>query len=193
MPQMSNRAAKALKKNKHSKYWRKQLVSKMKGTKLECCGKIPMKICQTITSQSLQRRLAKDQDLKTKYEQTISVDLEKNFVRKLDRDEIKDTTSKPQWYIPHHPVLNPHKPEKVRRVCNAAAKYNGVSLNDKLMPGPDLLNSLLGIIFRFREHPIALTADIESMFLQVSVPKEECRLLRFLWRESRDDPVTSFE
>ena len=68
--------------------------------------------------------------------------------------------------MPHHPVLNPHKPDKVRRVCNAAAKYQGVSLNDKLMTDPDLLNSLLGIIFRFRENPVAMTADIESMFLQ---------------------------
>ena len=31
------------------------------------------------------------------------------------------------------------------------------------------------------------------MFLQVSVPKKECRLLRCLWRETPDDPVTTFE
>ena len=87
-----------------------------------------------------------------------------------------------QWYIPHHPVLNPHKPEKVRRVCNAAAKYQGVSLNDMLLTGPDLLQSLIGIIFRFREHEIALSADIEAMFMQVEALPADAKCLRFLWK-----------
>ena len=81
-------------------------------------------------------------------------------------------------------LLTPHKPEKVRRVCNAAAEYQAVALNDKLLSGPDLLQSLIGIIFRFREHEIALSADIEAMFLQVAVPTDDSRCLRFQSRES---------
>ena len=69
-----------------------------------------------------------------------------------------------------HPVINPHKPKKLRRMSNAAAKYQGVALNDKMLSGPDLLQSLIGKIFRFREHQIALSADIEAMFLQIAVP-----------------------
>ena len=88
-----------------------------------------------------------------------------------------------QWYLPHHPVKHPHKPGKVRRVCNAASKLKGVSLNDKFLSGSDLLRFLVGKVFRFREHEIAMTADIESMFLQVAVPKEESNCLRFLWRD----------
>ena len=72
-------------------------------------------------------------------------------------------------YLPHHPVLNPNKPEKVRRVCNHASKLRGMSLIDVLLIGPDLLRSLWGIIFRFREKPVALIADIEEIFLQVEV------------------------
>ena len=85
-----------------------------------------------------------------------------------------------EWYLPHHPVLNPNKPGKVRRVCIAASKYTDICLNDKLLAGPDLLNGLIGTIFRFREGPIALTADIESMFLQVQVPEQDRSCLRFL-------------
>ena len=92
-----------------------------------------------------------------------------------------------QWYVPHHPVINPHKPEMVRRLCNAAAKYKGESLKDKLLTGPDLLQNLVGIIFRFQEHQIALTADIEAMFLEVKVPPEVCQVLRFLWRSKPED------
>ena len=32
-----------------------------------------------------------------------------------------------------------HKPEEVRSVCNVAAKYEGVAVNDKRLSGPDLL------------------------------------------------------
>ena len=40
---------------------------------------------------------------------------------------------------------------------------------------------------RFRQHPYAVSADIEEMFLQVGVIPEDRRSLRFLWRE---DPAT---
>ena len=45
------------------------------------------------------------------------------------------------------------------------------------MAGPDLLQSLIEIIFRFREKQIALTADVEAMFLQVKVPPERKKTL----------------
>lgn len=53
---------------------------------------------------------------------------------------------------------------KVRRVCDAAAKYQGSSLNSHLVSGPDLLNNLVGIFMRFREEKVALSGDIEAMF-----------------------------
>ena len=142
---------------------------------------------------SLERRLARDEQLRQRYDETIRIDADKSFIRKLDTEELRRTKDLQQWYLPHHPVLNPHKPDKVRRVCNAASKFRGTSLNDKLVPGPDLLRSLLGIIFRFRENKIAMTADIESMFLQVAVPKEECRYLRFLWRSDPNNDIDVYE
>ena len=98
-----------------------------------------------------------------------------------------------EWYLPHHPVLNPNKLGKVRRVCNAASKYKEVCLNDKLLTGPDLLHGLIVTIFRFRERPIALTADIESMFLQVQVPEQDRSCLRFLWRPRTNEAVQIYE
>ena len=61
------------------------------------------------------------------------------------------------------------------------------------MAGPDLLQSLIGIIFRFREKKIALTADVEAMFLQVKVPPADCKVLKFLWREKNTDPISVYE
>ena len=129
-------------------------------------------------------RIQKDFDLRQRYEATIKVDLDNHHVCKIETHELKNTKFEPQWYLPHHQVINPIKPEKVRRVCHAASKYKGVALNDKLMCGTDLLQNLVGIISRFREHEIAMTAEIEAMFLQVKGPPAGCEILRYLWRKA---------
>ena len=85
-------------------------------------------------------------------------------------------------------MLNPNKPGKVRCVCNKE-----VRLNDKLLAGPDLLHGLIGTIFRCREGPIALTAEIESMFIQLQVPEHDRSCLRFLWRSRTNEPVQIYE
>ena len=108
---------------------------------------------------SLERRFQRDSNLKSLYQQSIDTDIEKGFVKILDESEVKGTFGK-KWYLPHHPVLNPNKPGKIGRVCNAASKYKEVCLNDKPLAGPDPLHELIGTIFRFREGPIALTAII---------------------------------
>jgi len=69
-------------------------------------------------------------------------------------------------------VFHSPKRDKIRIVFDAASLHNGVSLNNQLLQGPDLTNRFLGILLRFTQYPIALVADIESMFNQVKVPPE---------------------
>ena len=121
---------------------------------------------------SLERRFQRDPNIKEMYQQSIDTDVEKGVVKILNKSEVSGTLGK-EWFLPHHPVLNPKIPGKVRRVCNDAAKYKDVCLNDILLAGPDPLNGLIGTIFRFREGPIALTADNESMFLN-----SKCKFLK---------------
>ena len=142
---------------------------------------------------SLERRLQKDETLLKRYQETIDADVNAGYVRKVGQTELNETRNRLQWYLPHHHVITPHKPEKVRRVCNAAAKYQGVALNDKLLSGPDLLQSLIGIIFCFQEHQIALSADMEAMFLPVAVQIDDSRCLRFLWREDPERTIEIYE
>ncbi|XP_077966565.1 uncharacterized protein LOC144420790 [Styela clava] len=54
------------------------------------------------------------------------------------------------------------------------------------MPGPDLVSSLIGVLTQFRKGRIALVADIEAMFHQIKVKKEDCNALRFLWWPNGD-------
>ena len=85
------------------------------------------------------------------------------------------------WYLPHFPVTNQSKPGKVRIVFDAAAEYNGTSLNKNLLQGPESTNCLIGVLLRFRQENTAIVADIESMFHQVRVREEDRDSLRFLW------------
>ena len=48
-------------------------------------------------------------------------------------------------------------------------------------------------MFRFREGPIALTAEIESVFSQAQVPEQDRSCLRFLWRPRTNEPVQIYE
>ena len=57
------------------------------------------------------------------------------------------------------------------------------SLNDHLLTGPDLTNMLVGVLCRFRKGSIAVMCDVESMFHQFHVKKEDQDYLRFLWWE----------
>ena len=54
-------------------------------------------------------------------------------------------------------------------------------MNDNLLQEPDLVNSLVGVLIRFREQPVALVADIEAMFHQVKVSDKDRDVLIFLW------------
>ena len=91
-------------------------------------------------------------------------------------------------------MTNPNKPGKIRVVFDAAAPYKGTLLNDQLVTGPDLLNSLVGVIMRFRLHAVAMIADIETMFFQVRVIEKDQPSLRFLWRgPNRDRPPDVYQ
>ena len=72
---------------------------------------------------SLERLLEKDEKLKQRYKETIDVDVQKGFVRILDEAELENTKSDLQWYFPRLLVLNPNKPDRVRRVCNHYDAY----------------------------------------------------------------------
>ncbi|XP_070571225.1 uncharacterized protein [Ptychodera flava] len=103
---------------------------------------------------------------------------EKGYAIRVPNDELDRDDGK-VWYIPHHGVYHPKKPEKIRVVFDCSAKFQGVSLNNLLLQGPDLTNNLLGVLLRFRQEPIALMADIEAMFHQVKVREEDSDCLRF--------------
>ena len=132
--------------------------------------------------QSLEKSLLRHPLKAEAYKRVIEGYVEHGYARKLTPDEEAEENPK-KWHLPHHGVTNPRKPEKLRVVFDAAAECGNTSLNDALLTGPDLLKSLPGILLRFREHPVALTADIECMYHQVRIIRQDQPALRFLWRD----------
>lgn len=86
------------------------------------------------------------------------------------------------WNLTYHAIRNPNKPDKVRVVYNAAARFKRVATNDFLLKGPDLTTQLLAVLMRFRERRIGVSAGIARMFYQVQVRPSDRRFFRFLWR-----------
>ncbi|KAL7825870.1 hypothetical protein SRHO_G00336080 [Serrasalmus rhombeus] len=56
----------------------------------------------------------------------------------------------------------------------------------ELLQGPNLTNSLIGVLLRFRLENIVILADVEKMYHQVKIPPEHCNFLRFLWWDKGD-------
>ncbi|XP_064647084.1 uncharacterized protein LOC135499944 [Lineus longissimus] len=98
----------------------------------------------------------------------------------LDAQSSKEHSSQ-HWYVPHFGVVNAKKPDKVRVVFDCQAECAGHSINKHLLQGPDLTNSLLGVLCRFRQETVAITCDVEQMFHQFKVAEEDRDYLRFLW------------
>lgn len=90
--------------------------------------------------------------------------LSKDYARKVTHQDPGPLGT--HWYLPHHPVFSPQKPGKVRVVFDCSAKYCNTSLNDQLLQGPDLTNSLVGVLSRFREDYVALMSDVEASFIR---------------------------
>ena len=125
------------------------------------------------------KRLNKN-GLLSMYDENINQMVSKGYAERVPKSELLIDDGS-VWYLPHHHVLHPAKPGKIRIVFDCAAKFRGVSLNNQCLQGPDLTNKLIDVLLRFRQFRFGIMADIESMYLQVRIPDKDRNALRFLW------------
>ncbi|XP_060801917.1 uncharacterized protein LOC132902105 [Amyelois transitella] len=136
----------------------------------------------------VERKMQKNEAYASRYRERVQHLFINDFAREVRED---DVGFERVWYLPHFGVDNPNK-AKLRLVFDAAAKSKGVCINDFLLQGPDLLQSLLGIMLRFRENPVGVIGDIKDMFLRIKIRKEDMHAFRFLWRENTSEPVKEY-
>lgn len=51
----------------------------------------------------------------------------------------------------------------------------------ELLQGPDIKNTLLGVLLQFRQEQVGVMGDTKGMFYQVKIPEKDVDFLRFLW------------
>lgn len=96
--------------------------------------------CAYCRLKSLKRRFEKDKKYHMDYLIFMSETITHGDAEKVPENEVHKT---PVWYIPHHGVYHPQKPGKIRVVFDCSAKFEGVSLNEHLLTGPELTNTLI--------------------------------------------------
>ena len=131
--------------------------------------------------QTLEKKFESCPEVRERYAKSIQDDTEKGYVNKLSEEEVQ-CDSKVTWYLPHRFVINPKKPDRLRRVYDAGAKFMGQSLSDKIYTGPDILSSLFGVFLRFFEGRIAMAADAKEMYHVLRLPDHDKPAMTFLWR-----------
>ncbi|XP_058817720.1 uncharacterized protein LOC131681032 [Topomyia yanbarensis] len=134
---------------------------------------------ETKRFQLLEKRLARNRELKDEYHKFIIEYLSLGHMRCVREDDTQNSS-----YLPHHPVMKEASTTtKVRVVFDASAKTStGFSINEALLVGPVVQDDLLSIIIRFRTFPVALVGDIAKMYRQVLLHPEDTPYQRILWR-----------
>ena len=134
------------------------------------------------TLRSLEKRLLKDKHLANQYKAQINEMIEEGIARKLNAEETVSYKG-PIHYLSHHEVLKRDSASTPCRVVfNASANYKGHILNEYWAKGPNLIKNLLGILLSFREHYVALVADIRRMYHTIKLSQSDQHTHRFVWR-----------
>ena len=109
----------------------------------------------------LENRLSRDVALYENYCSAVKQYLELRYLVEVSPDMSQGGNVKP-CYLPHHPVIKLFSAStKVRPVFDGSAKTStGFALNDCLLNGPVLQDTLFDLIVRFRSYAIALIASI---------------------------------
>ena len=111
--------------------------------------------------------------------ESMGKNIEKGHVEEVPAREKITSPGRGNW-LPIFVVIHPRK-QKPRLVFDSSAVYNGSSLNDKLLQGPDEGNKLRSVLLRFRMGEVGFSADIESMFYNFYLPPDDKDYLRFHW------------
>ncbi|XP_053698873.1 uncharacterized protein LOC128745826 [Sabethes cyaneus] len=137
----------------------------------------------------IERKLNRSPSLKTEYHAFLREYLNAGHMSLAEIPSPKGAV-----YLPHHCVLKESSSTtKCRVVFDASSKTaSGKSLNDVLMTGPVLQDSLINILLRFRIPAIALTGDIRQMYRMVKISASDRDYQRILWRWKEEDPIVEY-
>lgn len=100
------------------------------------------------------------------------------------------------YYLPLHPVFKTDSATTKLRVVfdDSVATTSGISLNDIfLFKGPKIQPDIIQILWRFRLHKIAITADVVKMYRQMLVAPKDRELQSICYHAKSDEPLKDYK
>ncbi|XP_062704253.1 uncharacterized protein LOC109622039 [Aedes albopictus] len=142
---------------------------------------------------SMERRFAFNPEFHQEYVNFMREYLELNHMELVPADQLEKQTSE-HYYLPHHAVIKADSSTTKLRVVfdGSCGTSTGVSLNDRLLAGPNINTDLLSVLLRFRSYKVAFSADIAKMYRQVVVSEDDRDFQRVVWRENTDLPIQHY-
>ncbi|CAB4015097.1 Hypothetical predicted protein, partial [Paramuricea clavata] len=133
---------------------------------------------------SKERQLVKKGKLEA-FNKEVKALVDREVVINLKQEEVDP--AEPAWYLPIGEVESPDKTTKCRLVFDAAAKMDGLSLDDALEKGPCLMNSLFDVLIGWRQNGVTFAGDDSKMFNEIAIHPDDQKYHRFLWRDGETD------
>ena len=122
-----------------------------------------------------------DGELWRQYQLNIQEWLEKGYIQLLSLEDRSFG-----YVIPSFMVVRLDKTStKYRIVINGAFESKGGSINQYLLPGPNLMSNIFDVLTRFRGHRYVLTSDIKQMFLRVKLRPEDRPYVRLMCEDEQ--------
>ncbi|UYV85011.1 hypothetical protein LAZ67_X004248 [Cordylochernes scorpioides] len=146
---------------------------------------IPSNLDIAIKRLDISTKKMTSQNKLTKYSQIFRDWLTEGLIERVEENPLE----RRGYYLPHRPVYKMEsKTTPIRPVFDASCLgHNGLSLNQCLEKGPNLLERIPEMMIRFRENKFGVTADIRKAFQMVAIEESERNYLRFLWWEKESD------
>ncbi|XP_028966994.1 uncharacterized protein LOC114828172 [Galendromus occidentalis] len=140
--------------------------------------------------------LLRDPDKHRRYHSELMKFVEEGFaVEVRDSGCAHSSAVDGSYFMPHHEVITSSGGrDKWRIVFDCSAKQKGAtSLNDHLIPGPNLNPDLVSLLLNFRSHPVALSTDISRAYMRIAITPEDQPLFRFIWQAPGSSSIKTYQ
>ena len=129
--------------------------------------------------ESFERQLARNEDLKQAFHETIAKWMMESYVEESKYD-LKEGYFVTMFMVPRETTHG----KSYRAVVNGARQFNKYCINDYLWPGPNEMQKIFDVLIRSRRYNWLINTDIKSMFMRLLLKEEDKPYLRFFYRTS---------
>ncbi|GFQ75684.1 integrase catalytic domain-containing protein [Trichonephila clavata] len=143
-------------------------------------------------AKSLAKKFIRDPTLFKQYLEILKEYELQGIIERVFQPEKPTNTA--VFYLPHQAVFRQESlTTKMRIVFDASSHEDGQLALNGYIPGANLNPNIFHLIIYFRLNMIAITADIERAFLQISLRDEDRDAVRFLFPELESNQTDPYK